>query len=339
MVQGFSFLCSVLMLFFLDNDTSSFEMDRVRRSASSSPIQFSSSSLYGPYVGGETVTFSWSYTNISSNNYSSVNDYIIINCPSYSASPLVSRRVARHALSSGASQSCSYTYKIPEARFNTDSGLVVKVGVQYSGSYLVLLEKPIKPIAKENINPLNYRASPYVIKDRSFYINETSVEEYFLFDEYRDYVEVDEYYRVLFSNLSFIYKYPTAFIYQKANIKFIDKYNLYPDIKKDDDDYTYIPVSLTIKDERVIIDINDIYVNPLTLKCSDKNGEGNKKSRYLFVPKGKGKQIEEYEFIVEVSEIGINKTSFTHCLETSVSPYFLGSCEDADYCVVGGVKE
>lgn len=333
-IQGF-YVLLFLLAFFLGFDTS-INTIKASRNASSSPIQFHNSSLYGPYVGGETETFTWSYTNVSGNNYNLVNDYIIISCPSYAPGPLISKRVARHALNAGASQQCSLTYTIPSIRLNSESGILIRVGVQYSGSYIALLEKTIKPISKQIINPLNYRSSPYIIKDRSFYINETVVEESFLFDEYRDYVECDEYYRLLFSNLSFMYQYPTSFTYKNARIKFMDKYNLYPLIKKDGDNYTSVDISLINQEGRVKIETNNLFYNPTSLETNDQ-GIGSK-SNYLFVPKGRGKQISEYQFIIEVNEIGINKTSFTHDLETSVSPYFLGNCTDADYCVVGGVK-
>ena len=332
-ILGFSIIPILAFILTFDADVLPA---KAFRNASTSPIQFHNSSLYGPYVGGESITFIWSYSNVSNNNYNQVNDYITISCPSYSSLPLISKRVARHTLNAGASQQCSYSYTIPSARFNTESGIIIKVGVQYSGSYIALLEKTIKPISKNNINPLNYRSSPYVIKERSFYFNETVVEESFLFDEYRDYVECDEYYRLLFANLTFKYHYPTSLTYQSARIKFMDKYNLYPLINKDGDGYTSVDITLRNYDDKVAIEVNNLFYNPVSLETNDK-GSGNK-SRYLFVPKGRGKQISEYEFIIEVNEIGINKTSFTHSLETSVSPFFLGNCEDADYCVIGGVR-
>ena len=308
-----------------------------RRSASSSPILFTSTTLYGPYEGGEDVTFSWSYTNVSGNNYSSVNDYFMVVCPSYSSTPVKSHRVGKHALPAGSSQSFSYTYKISPARFNTESGLVIKIGVFYSNAYLVLLEKTIKPISSQNINPLNYRSSPYVIKDRSFYLKDGDVEESFLFDEYRDYVECDEYNRLLFGNLSFKYSYPSVLSYRSASVKFLDPENLFPDIQKDGDGYRYLSTNLLEREGRIYVDFPSLYYDPITLIANDR-GVGNK-TKYLYVPKGKSKKLKNYEFIIEANGLGINKTSFSHCLETSISPFFLGDCIDADYCIIGGVKE
>lgn len=308
-----------------------------RMRASSSPINFTNNKLYGPFEGGESVTFEWSYTNVSGNNYSTVNDYFIVNCPSYSASPLLSKRVGRHALNNGDSVNLSYTYTIPSARFNTESGLIIKIGVQYSGSYLVLLEKTIKPIESNNINPLSYRSSSYLIKDRSFFINEKAVEESLLFDEYNDYVECDEYNRLLFNKLTFLYQYPHSLSYKEALIKFIDRDNLFTSINKDGDGYTFLAIDLVEKEGRVSIEIPSVYYDPLTLVSNDKK-EGTR-SNYLYVPKGKSQLLKDYEFIIEVSDVGINKTSFSHYLETEISPFFLGSCIDADYCIVGGIKE
>lgn len=326
-------LLSMLLSSSIDN---SFKIGS-RKSAPSSPISFNSSTLYGPYSGGESVTFSWSYTNTSTNNYSSVNDYIIIDCPSYSSAPLVSKRVARHALSSGESRSLSYTYKIPETRLSSESGLVFKVGVQYSGSYIALLEKKLKKVIPNNINPLNYRSNKYTIKDRSFYLNENDVEESFLFDEYRDYVECDEYNRMQFSKLSFLYSYPVRLTYEKCYIKFIDKNDVFPFINKDEDGYRVIKADLLDNDGRITIDFPDLYYEPISLQPSDQ--KKGSKTKYLYVPKGKSKAIKDYEFIIEAHNIGINKTSFSHSLETSISPYYLGNCVDADYCIVGGIKE
>lgn len=308
-----------------------------RKSASTSPIQFTSSTLYGPYVGGESVKFEWSYKNVSSNNYSSVNDYFIVSCPSYSSAPLISRRVSRHSLNAGSSYNCSYTYVINNVRFVMESGLVIKVGVFFNNSYIGLLEKTIKPIESRNINPLDYRSSPYLIRDRSFYLNENDVEESFLFDEYRDYVECDEYNRLLFSNLTFKYRYPRALIYDSVKIKFIDRNNLFPLLPKDGDDYVSIIASLNDNDGTISIEPASLYYDPVTL-VSNVSGNG-KKSKYLYVPKGKSQKLNGYEFIFEANQLGINKTSFSHYMEVSISPFYLGDCDSGDYCVVGGVRE
>ena len=330
-ITPFLFLAIILMcLPYISDNSVPFLL---RKSASNSPISFTSTKLYGPYVGGESVTFEWSYKNVSNTSYATVNDYFILSCPSYSSTPIHSKRVSRHALSAGASYSCSYTYSLNTTRFHMESGLVIKVGVQYNGSYLNIIEKTIKPIVSKNINPLDYRAYPYKIKDRSFYLNETDVEESFLFDEYRDYVECDGYNRLLFSNLSFKYSYPLALTYDEANIKFIDRENIFPLIKKDGDGYTYFPINLNENYGVVFLEITSLYYDPVTLVCND-SGTGNK-SKYLFVPKGKARKLKEYEFIVEAHNLGINKTSFSHAMEVSISPFFLGE----DYVVIGGVRE
>ena len=333
--SAFTILVYLLSPIFLGKDSCSIAQNR--KNASTSPILFTSSTLYGPYQGDETVTFEWSYTNVSSMSYSSVLDYIILSCPSHSPTPMRSQRVGKHALPSGSSQTFSYTYRIPLSRFNTESGIVIKVGVYYSDSYIAMLEKTIKPISSKNINPLDYRSSPYVIKDRSFYFRDGDVEERFLFDEYRDYVECDEYNRLLFGNLSFQYSYPTSLTYASASIKFLDSENLFSSIKKDGDGYRYLKVNLIEKEGRVTIDIPSLYYDHITLIAND-SGVGNK-TRYLYVPKGKSKKLKNYEFIIEATGLGINKTSFSHCLETSISPYYLGDCLEGDYCIIGGVKE
>lgn len=329
-------ILSLLSLLLSSSSDYSFKL-RNRKSAPSAPISFFSSSLYGPYVGGESVTFSWSYINISGITYSSVSDYIIIDCPSYSSVSLLSKRVAKHALVPGSTQHLSYTYKIPASRLSTESGLIIKVGVQYDGNYLVLLEKRIKKVTPSNINPLNYRSSSYVIKDRSFYLNEMDVEESFLFDEYRDYVEVDEYNRLLFSKLTFKYSYPQKLKYDSCYIKFIDKENIFTSISKDGDGYRYIKANLVDDEGTIRLDTPDLYYDPISLVPNDQ--KIGSKAKYLYVPKGKSKKLKDYEFIIDAHNLGINKTSFSHSLETSISPFFLGDCIDADYCIVGGIKE
>ncbi|MBE6135706.1 MAG: hypothetical protein E7181_00325 [Erysipelotrichaceae bacterium] len=321
--------------FFAFGDNS--PINHLKRRSASSPILFTSSTLYGPYKGGEEITFKWSYRNVSGTNYSSVNDYFIVSCPSYSSSPLLSKRVSKHSLAIGAKQNLSYSYKIPPQRFNTESGLVIKVGVQYGGSYLSIIEKTIKPISSKTINPLDYRSSPYVIKDRSFYLKDVEVNESFLFDEYRDYVECDQYNRLLLSNLTFRYNYPLKLLYKNARVKFLDPENIFSSLSLDGDGYRSINIVLDDQDGIVKILIPSIYYDPLSLVPNDK-GKGNK-TKYLYVPKGKSKKIEKYEFIIEATGLGINKTSFSHCLELSISPFFLGDCIDSDYCIVGGVKK
>lgn len=325
----------VLLSSFVFNED--FPITQSRHNASTSPILFTSSTIYGPYEGNETVTFEWSYTNVSNVSYNSVNDYIIFDCPSYSSIPYKSQRVGKHSLPAGSTQNLSYTYKIPALRLNTESGIIIKVGVFYVDSYLGMVQKKIKPIDSRNINPLDYRSSPYVIKDRSFYFKEGDIEERFLFDEYKDYVECDEYNRILFGGLSFQYSYPLSLTYASACIKFLDPENLFTFIRQDGDGYRYLNVNLIAKDGKVSIDIPSLYYEPLSL-CPNDRGIGNK-TKYLYVPKGKSKKLKNYEFIIEAYGLGINKTSFSHSLETSISPFFLGDCLEGDYCIVGGVKE
>ena len=311
--------------------------DGLRRNAFVPPIEFIGSTLYGPYEGGESVTFTWTYINQSSKTYESISDYIIISCPSYSASPLISKRVGRHILNPGSSQTLSYTYVVPYSRLNTDSGIVIKVALQYQSKYIDYLEKRIKPIQSQNINPLTYRSHQYEIKDRSFYFNRKEISESFLFDEYSDYVECDKFNRLLFGNLSFLYSYPQSLSYEGLKVKFMDRNNLYPSLNKDEDGYTSIKADFSEEEGRMRIVFNDLWYDPVSLVNND-SGTGAR-SKYLYVPKGRGKDIKDYEFIIEATGLGINKTSFSHCLETSVSPYYIGDCETADYCVVGGVKK
>ena len=330
-------LTSVFSITFLPED-SFIPFKSSRRIVSIPPITFTGSKLYGPYKGGETVTFSWEYKNTSLSNYSSLSDYFIVTCPSYSSTPLLSKRVDKHASKAGQVHSISYSYTIPSKRINTDSGLVIKVGVQSGGSYIGMLEKKLKPALSNNINPLNYRSTPYVIEDRIIKFSEEKVVESFLFDEYQDYVECDPYYRLLFEKLSFLYNYPENLTYSSVKIKFLDTYNLYPYIKRDGDGYTYVSGVFEIEDNRVSLATSNVWVDPVSLRCDD-HGMGRMKSRYLYAPKGKGHLLSGYEFVIEANGLGVNKTSFTHCLEVSVSSYFIGDCDSADFCIVGGIKE
>ena len=339
MIKRFWSLLLLLIILLIPSlfQEGSFLLSKERRNASSSPIQFRSSAIYGPYVGGEEVTFEWEYVNQSSTYYSSVNEYFMVICPSFSSGPYVSRRVSVHSLPGGHVQKTSYKYKIPPSRLNTESGLIFRIGIFYQNGYIGMIERKLKTIISQNINPLNYRSTPYVIKDRSFYLNDTDIEESFLFNEYRDYVECDQYNRLLFNNLSFQYRYPRPLSYTNARIKFLDPENIFPLIDKDGDGYRSITANLVENSGVVKIEPTQLCYDPLTLISND-DGKGNK-SKYLYVPKGKSHRLEKYEFIIEANGLGINKTSFSHCLETSISPYYLGDCLEGDFCIVGGVKE
>ena len=310
------------------------------RSAANAAMIAFSSPVFGPFAGGESVTFSWEYYSYGLISNRDVQDIFMVSCSSKSAEPFYTSTISSHKLMRNKIYNASITYKIPAKYLNTESGLVFTAAL-YSitnHSYLVQVNRVVKPVIPTTINPINYRVNPYTISDRTFAFDlEEPLSEKLTFDEFADYVECDSHNRLLFNSLSFKYESSLDVTNTPARIRFIDKNNVFPNMPKDGDGYTVVDAYLVQEDDRVHIKLRSLYCNPISLICSyEPVGE---RCDYLYVRKGWSHLIADYIFTLEVNDVGINKTSFSYDMECDLSSYYLGNCQDGDFCVIGGVKE
>lgn len=304
----------------------------------SSPSFIFSSDLLGPFEGDNDVTLNWSY--YSQTDYKeNVVDTLYVYCDSYSSQPIETINISQHPLRSYTKYSCKYIGTILNKYLTMNSGyrFVFEVYSSTREKVLCQCECKLKPKQSRNINPLNYRSEYYEISDYILGIKKYSDTEKFLFDEFADFIECDNHNRLLFNKQSFIYEGRKKFKCGGMRIKFIDKFNLFTGLNIDGDGYRYVDMDYGVENKRVSLSIPNLYVDPLTLVVN-LNGVGSK-SDYLYVPKGRAKDIEDYEFILEGYNLGENLTSFSHYMQPLVSEYYIGNGEEADYSITGGVKK
>lgn len=229
---------------------------------------------------------------------------------------------------------------IPNILYYIDYGITIKCGVCSNNDWQFYspLIKHIYPIKQENINPLNYKKEPYEIKNRSFYMNDTEVIESFKFTSFQDYIYSSIFGTIELTDFVFDYLYPLDFKYKSARLLIDDKYNLFPGLNLNNSNYRYIDLLLKRESDKVSInfppymglDENHYIMYPYYV--------GHTKVSKFYLPKNHKVELESTSFILEVNEMGANKTSFSLPLKLYLDSFFFGDCENADYCVIGGIR-
>lgn len=232
-------------------------------------------------------------------------------------------------------------FVIPTADFFKGNGKYVgiygKFNIFVAGESAYESSFRLKPYISETIKVDDYRNEYYVSKDLVGILSKSQTEytERYKFD-LLDYFNVDSYYRLnlLFSTI--LYESSYAFPACTANLLFRDYDNLFPYIDKNSDGYIEIPLKAAAIGGNIFFTYSKImYVKPGTLEMSLKSRLGFKSTKYFYLPVNKREQFTDSSFILNVSNFGYNKNSFTHNLRYLADRSFIGSCNSSDYCVIG----
>ena len=300
------------------------------------------SDIYGPFDGTENISLSYSYKYIGNSEARGIQDKLDIYYLYNNQYLCVYSKIFTNNMYifNG------YTFEsgevvIPNSKTYLEEGFKYKVGPYNSKSkeYLDCYEGYINKTTPSTIDPFYYRNKPFIVDNHLICINKSvNTKESFLFDEYKDFIEIDEYNRIRFDKLTFKYESSCDFVYQKATISFLDKNNLFSNINKDINGLSYIDVSL-VKDEedRVSIITPKYKYNKYTLQIIQ--GDEGDVSPYIYSPRGQSYLLETYTFNLCVLNMGHASISFSLDFEVLADNISISSSPSSKYKIIGGIVQ
>jgi len=234
-------------------------------------------------------------------------------------------------------ESIEYSFVIDDQYNYVSRNIVVRLGVYDVGSrtYVNYIEDTLYPKKKETINIDDISGD--LTYDNFLCISDNQPVERFNFSNFSKIVEIEYYYRLDLSSLSFRYSSHKPFSYKKAYLTFDDPFRIFPDIieidrKKTVDLYPYQ------ENNDIHFGFKNLFVEPLTLKMASTSKIGYQKTDYFFLPKNQISQLQGLNLTINMEDVGINEVSFGYSFSINISSLLLGPCDESKYCIVGGIK-
>lgn len=241
------------------------------------------------------------------------------------------------------SKTYDYTTNLPTYMLLSNDGLycnfyVTNIKTEHSYKFQFC----IKPVTTgQNIDPSKYTKDSYSIENAYYRIigsDLLSYPETYIFPDYLDYLNIDTYYRIDLSGVTFTCG-PVVrdYIYESATMKISDYDNIFPYLLHDENHYISIPLKVTNnKTTKGFAFANAMYVHPKTLEMSLISRPNFVQTKYFYLPVNKKKQMLEENVQIVITGGGAAKSNLTWNLSYLATGNMLGNCSNSDYCVVGG---
>ena len=238
----------------------------------------------------------------------------------------------------------SVTFTLPiKANFNY-AGLTIKFEILNNASRVVLREHSVEFFPKPILFPTAYQLknNPYTTPKIAFYGDGTTlhpITETFDFTETNDYIDVDYYYRLNLSGLSFYYESVFDFEYESIDLRFKDADNLFPYYTHDESSYVYIPLDVVRDgDKYQTVYKNQFYINKKTLQISDTYQDGFVLTNDFYLPINGKQKFNNKSLYFEVNNLGKCGLSCLFLIKYSIDKSLVGLCDDGLHCVSGGSR-
>ena len=237
------------------------------------------------------------------------------------------------------SKSFSYTFTIDDKRLNlVREGITVRVGIYDTSARVMLdyIDGHLYPKTSETIDIDDISGELEI--DRCLYLSNTRAVEKYNFSNYSHIVEIDKYYELDISSLSFKYTSYIPFSYQEAYLSFNDSHNVFPYIDEDKG-MKNIPLKAVDNNGTISFKTQSSYVNKKTLDMSLKQKEGYINTSHFYLPKNKISLLQGLNLFINVKGMGINNISFSYQFEIDINSLLIGPCNESMYCIIGGVEK
>lgn len=203
-------------------------------------------------------------------------------------------------------------------------------------SHNVNLKQFSSSIQNENVN------GEHQVDSLCYIYTPTSGEQYisesFEFNNFDTYKELDKYQRLDFSTYRFKFS-----SYENVDLTYYSAFFLFLNSNgwlNDVDDKSGNACSLKLKinydeekDEYYLSLLNDLYIDPVSLKSSSSYKEGYVKTNYLYFPyEGLSNSLIDYALLT-LCDVGLNKSNFLVKTTFSLNKTLLGDCSTSTYCV------
>ena len=295
-----------------------------------------SKTLYTPYETSDSITVSGTckYTGSYKLNNCYTAYQIYSNAYLSGSAPYKSSYSNKITITNG--YEYNYSIAIPNVSYYLSQGIKVIVGI-YSDDYSdFLYPQTISLNAKthKTINPLDYR-NKYLEFNNSCWSDGQIEKERFLFNNFQDFIDSNVYYKLDISNYSFEYSFARNFTYKSAKLIILDTNNLFTSLPKDNNGNRYIP--LTVTNDYHLAFPKQMYVDKGTLMMSLEYRPGLTQTKHFFLPRGKRKQMQEYEMSLEILDCGSNGINIVCPITYSSEHELIGGYGSGLFHVIGGL--
>ena len=241
-------------------------------------------------------------------------------------------------------QQINVTFTIPIHDYLTDSGLTLYFEILKSSTYEVLkrYETTFYPIKNETVHYSELKNQVYTTKSFGFVGDGTTLQntvEEFDFRPVGDYLNVNYYYELDFSNNYFYYPNSYLLTYRNINLRFNDTANQFPYITHDSYGDIVLPLSLYMNGSKVTFMLkNKLYVNKKTLQISDTYRANYVLTNRFYLPINGRKKFNNKILFIEIGCLGQSELSTSIALRYRVDKSFVGVPSDGQNYVIGGNK-
>lgn len=237
----------------------------------------------------------------------------------------------------------SFSLPMPIHSMLSENGIDCKVAtINSSNAEIQAYTFSLKPITKARINVNDYLHETYSAVDTVVDPDRYSIynSEKIRFDDFIDYFNEDNYYRLNLNKLKLTYDCVKSFPGCTAKLRFTDYNNVFPNLNEGrlTEPFT-IPLRTVASGSKVFFDFPEqMYVNPKTLEMSLNAKPNYRLTKYFYLPINKKSDVIDQVFTLDVSNFGHNKLSFTWNITYLNNRNLLGDCNNSDYCVVGEME-
>ena len=231
-----------------------------------------------------------------------------------------------------------YNFTIDDRSLNlAREGITVRIGIYDNDtrSFINYIDGHLYNKKEESVN-IN-EVSGDLIYDKCLYLSDNKATETFNFDNYSSILEIEHYYRLDISSLSFRYNFIKPFKMKEAYLMFVDEYNLFPYLNEEDGKKK-VALKAIEKNKVVTLGYETLYVEPDSLSMSSTKKSGYIETNYLYLPKNQLSKLQGMSLFIFAKELGVSSLSFVFSCSMNISHLLLGPCNLAEYCVVGGVE-
>lgn len=299
-----------------------------------------SSDVIGPFKEfNEDVDINLYYT--SGSNYSEVMEFMNLYLPN--GEIVYSYKTAAHSIRAGIKNSFSPT--LPLSSFFSNKGLIFefKAIIYPSLEEITSSTATIYPCGLDNIDPFKLIDRKFISKPVAFSFAAGRSTEHtckFDFTEFETSFRSKSYSYINVNDMGFSYVSSLPFQSGTCQLKFKDDKHLFPLMSSKTDGYIHLPIQLNENGTNITYSFKrKFYYDKNTMQISDIWRNGFENTDYFYLPLNHKEDLETYEFIFEFYDIGGSKAHIEYSLRYSTRTYLFGSCNNSDYCIVGGVVQ
>lgn len=233
------------------------------------------------------------------------------------------------------------TFTVPIRDYWTPNGLELHFEILNS-SRVVLKDYAVSfyPARNGTVSATTLKSALYTSNSLGFYGDGNrlcELREVFDFRPIGDYIDNDYYYRLDVSRNYFLYPNDYELSYKSATLRFNDEEYLFPYYTHNSSNDIEIPLSLYIKNNRVIFSFNKtFYVNKRTLDVSDTYRSDWATSSSFYLPINGRKKINGKTIYFDLVNMGYDRITTSIPLKFELNRTIAGVCPDGEYCVIGG---